>query len=220
MELKGKKIVFLGDSITEGAGVADIAANRFDNRIAAKYGATAVNYGIGGTRIAHQHKASDVPRYDLCFCGRAYDLDKDADAIVVFGGTNDYGHGDADFGSFADRTPATFCGAVRFLAAFLRENYPKAKVVFLTPSRGEGDERPDPDPRGQGADKRALVEYVDAIARIAGEEGCEVLDVYRRLGVNPNDPAERARFTADGLHLNDAGHGKLAGLVGEFLETL
>jgi len=31
MELTGKKVAFLGDSITEGAGVVDCARNRYDN---------------------------------------------------------------------------------------------------------------------------------------------------------------------------------------------
>ena len=220
MELKGRRIAFLGDSITEGAGVADIPACRFDNRIAARYGATALNYGIGGSRIAHQHHASEKPRYDMNFCGRAYDLAPDADLIVVFGGTNDYGHGDADFGTFADATPDTYCGAVRFLMRYLKQAYPRAKLVFLTPARRQGDLGPDPDPRGAGADKRALVEYADAILRIGAEEGVPVLDVYRRLGVDPNDAEQRERYTADGLHLNDAGHGKLADLLASWLETL
>ena len=33
MDLKGKTINFLGDSITEGCGVTDIEANRYDNVI-------------------------------------------------------------------------------------------------------------------------------------------------------------------------------------------
>ena len=115
MDLKGKKIAFLGDSITEGVGVENQNL-RYDRRMAEKYGIEAVNFGISGTRLAHQRKASDKPRFDLCFCGRAYDLPKDSDIIVVFGGTNDYGHGDAPFGTDTDTTPDTYCGAVHFIA--------------------------------------------------------------------------------------------------------
>ena len=53
MELNGKKIAFLGDSITEGAGVA-CPENIFWNRIARQTGAQCFGYGIGGTRIADQ----------------------------------------------------------------------------------------------------------------------------------------------------------------------
>ena len=34
MDIKGFKVNFLGDSITEGAGVADRANCRYDNRLA------------------------------------------------------------------------------------------------------------------------------------------------------------------------------------------
>ena len=86
MELKGKTINFLGDSITEGAGVSNIKENRYDNRLMKMYDLTAVyNYGIGGTRIAHQKVPSEEPRRDLCFCGRAYNMYKNADIVVVSG---------------------------------------------------------------------------------------------------------------------------------------
>ena len=220
MDLKGKTIDFLGDSITEGAGVEDIAANRFDNVLREIAGLKAVhNYGIGGSRIAHQRMASEMPRFDLCFCGRAYDMDKSADVIVVFGGTNDYGHGDAPFGAPEDRTPATYCGAVNFLMETLKTEYPEAVTVFMTPARRLGDEKPSEERPG-AVDKRPLAEYVDYILAAAAARNVPVLDLYRTLPVNPNLPADYASYTADGLHLNDAGHRMLAALLKDFLEKL
>lgn len=134
MNLNGKAIDFLGDSITEGVGVEDLN-NRYDNRLKAMLNLKAVhNYGIGGTRIAHQITPSAEPRYDLCFCGRAYDLNREADVIVVYGGVNDWIHGDAPFGEMSDTTPASFCGAVDFLMNLLKEKYPNARLVFMTPA--------------------------------------------------------------------------------------
>lgn len=49
----------------------------------------AYNYGIGGTRLAHQYVPSEKPRYDVCFCGRAYNIDRESDLIVVYGGVNE-----------------------------------------------------------------------------------------------------------------------------------
>ena len=90
MELKGKVIDFLGDSITEGVGVSDRKNNRYDNVLKRECGLKETyNYGVGGSRIAHQRTPSAKPRHDLCFCGRAYDLNKTADVIVVYGGIND-----------------------------------------------------------------------------------------------------------------------------------
>ena len=82
MKIKGLRINFLGDSITEGHGVTDRKHNRFDNVMKKKYHLKQVNnYGIGGTRFAYQTKPSDDPRYDLYFCGRAQKMTKEADMV-------------------------------------------------------------------------------------------------------------------------------------------
>lgn len=223
MELKGKIIDFLGDSITEGAGVEDIANCRYDNRIAHDCGLAAVhNYGISGTRIAHQSKPSDTPRCDLCFCGRAYDLDRSADIIVVYGGVNDYLHGDAYFGTMEDRTPETFCGAVYFLMKLLKTKYEGKTVVFMTPAHCYYQETSDKDPsrRPVKRDARPLIEYVEAIKARGREMDIPVLDLFENLGLDPNDEEQREKFTVDGLHFNDIGHAYLASALGKFLTSL
>lgn len=219
MNLCGKKIAFLGDSITEGHGVSDLA-NRYDNRLLAALSLSAVyNYGIGGTRLAHNTRASEKPRYDLCFCGRAYDIAADADVVVVYGGTNDYGHGDAPFGTMADKTPDTFLGAVRFLMSFLREKFAGKPIVFVAPARRNGDEavyfR-----QVQNPEARVLLSYVDAIKDVAKEYDIPVLDLYRELGINPNLAEDREKYAPDGLHFNDEGHGVLATVLKDFLTAL
>ena len=220
MELKGKRIAFLGDSITEGTGVADLK-NRYDNRIKKACALAGVfNYGIGGTRLAHQSKPSEKPRYDLCFCGRAYNIDSRADVIVVFGGTNDYGHGDAPFGALSDTTPATFCGAVRFLLSLLRELHPQKPVVFIAPARRNGDEGVYTLHQANNPHARPLLPYVDAIKEIAGEFGVPVLDLYRELGINPNTAEDREKYAPDGLHFNDAGHALIAEKLTELLAKI
>ena len=130
MDIKGFKVNFLGDSITEGIGVEDQQTCRYDNIIAKTYQLSAVNnYSISGTRLAHQIHPSEKPRYDLCFCGRAYDMDESADMVIVYGGVNDYIHGDAPFGQIGDTTPATFCGGVYFLMKYLKETYTNKPII-------------------------------------------------------------------------------------------
>ncbi|MBR5504698.1 MAG: hypothetical protein IKV73_00115 [Clostridia bacterium] len=54
-----------------------------------------MGYGKSATRIAKQQDVQ-TPDYDNAyFVTRVADMDDDIDVIVVFGGTNDYGHGDA-----------------------------------------------------------------------------------------------------------------------------
>ena len=83
MNLSGKKINFLGDSITHGSGTSG-EDKRFSNLIAAKTGAICRNYGIGGTRIARQFNRTIPDFDDTDYCSRVCKMDPDADIVVVF----------------------------------------------------------------------------------------------------------------------------------------
>ena len=207
MELKNKKINFLGDSITEGAG-----ASRYENCyvevLKRQYGlAEARNYGIGGTRLAKQRIPSAEPKFDRDFPSRVGEMEKDADLVVVFGGTNDHGHGDAPFGLDSDRTADTFIGACHYLYASLKEAFPHCPIVVLTPLHRAEEDR---------ADGITLEDYVNQVRKIAPQYGLPVLDLYETSAINR---ATLTTLTDDGLHPNDEGHSILAHEVGVFLEN-
>ena len=212
MNLNGLKINFLGDSITEGSGTTGVE-KRFANRIAAQYGAISRCYGIGGTRIARQNKPSANPRCDLDFVSRVPEMDPDADMIVVFGGTNDFGHGDAPFGEFADRTVDTFCGALHILYTTLLEKYPEATIVVVTPLHRVTEDSPN-------MHGKVLKEYVDMIRRLAEHYSLPVLDLYATYGVHPAVSVMKDKYMPDGLHPNDAGHERLADRIAGFIRGL
>jgi lysophospholipase L1-like esterase len=218
MELKNAKINFLGDSITEGCGTSGEHA-RFSNLIAEKYGLGVMrNYGIGGTRFARQDNVLGDPRWELDFCKRALEMDEDADAVVVFGGTNDFGHGSAPIGSFEDRTPYTFYGACHTLMTSLIERYPGKPIVFLTPLH-----RFNEDCAGGDIGKEAgatLVTYVNIIKEVAAHYSLPVLDLWSVSGLQCRVDVIREKFVPDGLHPNDAGHVILAERIGNYLSAL
>lgn len=218
MNLKGKKINFLGDSITEGHGCSG-EEHFFTTLIGQRYGAVCRNYGIGGTRLARQFKPSENPRHDLDFPSRVAEMDPDADIVVVFGGTNDFGHGDAPMGDFSDRTKDTFCGALHELYRSLLEKYPEAVIVVITPLRRATEN----DPTGGGCKPGAthvLRDYVEKIRQAAEYYSLPVLDLFAMSGMQPAVEIIRERFMPDGLHPNDAGHVILADRIGAFLEAL
>ena len=212
MKLQGLKINFLGDSITEGHGCSAVE-KRFSDMIAAEYGAVTRCYGIGGTRLARQTKPSENPRHDLDFPMRAAEMDADADVVIVFGGTNDFGHGDAPFGEFSDRTADTFCGALHELYTMLLEKYPRSTVAVITPLHRATESIPN-------MHGRVLQEYVDMIRRAAEYYSLPVLDLYANYGVQPAVPAMKEMYMPDGLHPNDAGHVILTNKIAKFIERL
>lgn len=212
MNLKGLKINFLGDSITEGHGCSREEL-RFADRIAEEYGAVTRCYGIGGTRLARQNTPSGNPRHDLDFPSRVAEMDPDADVVVIFGGTNDFGHGDAPFGTPSDRTADTFCGALHELFTSLLTKYPATQFVVITPLHRDTEAIPN-------MHGKVLKDYVDEIRAAAEHYSLPVLDLYASFGVQPAVPAMKARYMPDGLHPNDAGHVILTNKIAKFIESL
>ncbi len=219
MELKGKCINFLGDSITEGHGTSaqeKCFVSLLKDRLEL---AESRNYGIGGTRFAVQEMPSAEPRWDLDFCSRVAEMSPDADVVVVFGGTNDFGHGDAPLGTQEDRTPETFYGACHTLMRSLIEKYPDAAIVVLTPLHRCNEDNP----RGDGfkaQEVAPLSAYVEIIREVACWYSLPVLDLFAVSGLQPRVPVIQQKYVPDGLHPNDAGHVILADKIAAFLRAL
>ena len=212
------KVCFLGDSITEGAG-ASSRENGFVSVFGRKTGAVAKNFGIGGTRIARKEIPSTNPRHDLCFLDRVEELDPDADAIVVFGGTNDFGHGNGKLGDPSDPPTEeyTFYGALRSLCLRLIRRYPTKPIVFMTPlhRRSENDTTNE-----IGLPCRPLRDYVAAIREVCADYSIPVLDLFATAGIQPMIEEQRAAFCPDGLHPNDRGAELLSDKVIAYLSAL
>lgn len=218
MELKGKKILFIGDSITEGVGASSVE-KRYTDLVAKKTGAVVYNYGVGGTRIAKQQKPSVDPKWDGDFCTRAKDMEKEADVIVVFGGTNDFGHGDADLGTMDDRNYETFYGALHTLYTYLCDTYPYAKKVVMTPLHRSDEDLLLPPPHATKA-TGTLKTYVEIIREVAEYYAYPVLDMFKNSGIQPQITSNREAYTIDGLHPNDTGYELISDMIISFLKTL
>lgn len=217
MDLRGKKILFLGDSITQGAGATN-EENVYLEVCAKKLGAKAVNFGVGGTRIAPQITPSAEAFCDEYFLLRAKKMDKDADLVVVFGGTNDFGHGDAPFGRIGDKDPATFCGAYDALIEYLMATYGKEKLIIVYPLRRRNETATNGDgSKAEGS--KPLAEYHDAEKVVAEKCGLKSVDFWNDGDLNPNTPDGNENF-ADGLHPNDIGHRLLGEKLAEAIKRM
>lgn len=208
------KIGFLGDSITAGAG-ASAPGKTYAAVLCEKIGAKEINYGVGGTRIARQKRASEDSLYDEYFLQRAKKINEDLDFLFVFGGTNDYGHGDAKTGEESDDTPYTFHGALNMLIKRLTELYGKDKICFILPLRRFEEE----DLYGQGNRKEPTLNlkgYVDIIRAKCEKAGIDYIDLYKN-GIPKPVTDKGDEYTADGLHPNDKGHLFIAEKIKNYL---
>ncbi len=208
MKLEGLTINFLGDSITEGHGTTGLD-KVFHQIIAEKHHMKqAYNYGVGGTRIARQLVPGLVnTKWDLTFELRAEIMDRNVDAVVVFGGTNDYGHGDAPFGELDSEDIYTFCGGLNSLIKKLKRDFPGKKIIFMTPLHRLCETDP------SQPDSKILADYAEAMVTICKKHELDVIDLFK---INPLDPADK-ELVPDGLHPSDKGHSVMAEVIAQEL---
>ena len=212
MELKNKKIAFLGDSITEGVG-ASSGKNRYVDVFSALADCKAVNLGVSGTRKAKQTNPTlNNPSFDEHFALRIARIPKDTDIIVVFGGVNDFLHGDAPFGEYGDTTINSFCGAVYNLFYTLYTEFPKALIVDITPLHHIHEL--------SLYKEHSFVEHVEIIKKTCAFLSVPILDLYSSSNMQPLIGALNETYFADGLHPNDLGHKNIAERLFGFLVNL
>lgn len=212
--MKNNKLVinFLGDSITEGCWSSKPELC-FVSLVGKMLGAEVRNYGIGGTRFAKQRIPSWNPKYDQYFASRIPNMNHDADLLFVFGGTNDFGHGDAPIGEEGDNTPNTFIGATNNLVEELLKHYKKEQITFILPLHRMGENNV----YGNGEKETpslTLDGYVSIIKDIVSKNEIDILDVREEMGGGICNPLLR-----DGLHPNDLGHRKLAELICDYIKN-
>lgn len=189
----------LGDSITYGDKLADTSSS-FPNIVSAKAGAAALNnYGWNGSNVAGPHPDRLIDRYPA--------MERDADLVLVLGGTNDYGgyneQGTA-LGTIGDMTPDTFYGGLNLLMCGLRQMYPDSEIVFMTPLRRVGYMR-------RNKSGYCLNEYAAAVREMAEFWGIRVIDLFNEPELDFS--SRQASYLVDGLHPNETGQALVGACV-------
>ena len=199
--LNGLKWNALGDSITAGAQ----STASYIDYIAEDTGVIARNYGVSGNTIAHipDHWAGNGMAI------RYTEMDDDADIITVFGGTNDWGHGLVEIGSWDDGTNTTLYGGTQTLIEGLINKYPTKKIGFILPI-----------PRNDINGDNTLGDYVAVIKEVCDRYSIPTLDLYHESGIMPGIEAHKTALIPDGTHPNAEGHRIIATKIQRFLERL
>lgn len=220
MNTKNKVINFLGDSITSGGG-ASCKENSYMSLLSKRAQLGKVNnYGEGGTRIAKQNVQRTEELNNEDFLTRAKRMDKDADFVFVFGGTNDYGHGDAPMGKLNNKDEYTFIGALQTLIEYLIEIYGKDKICCILPLpryNAENVYGENGIKKEWGIEGYAFSEYLENERMIFEYYGVDYLDLSGLFYV-PTTNKEEGLF-CDGLHPNDDGHKIIANAIYEYLKN-
>ena len=217
MDLNGKKILVIGDSITEGVGVSD-PKYLYWKRLEAD-GCHVFGYGISGTTIARQMHLRINPYVDdNYFITRLPQMEPDADVIVILGGSNDYGHGDAALGTMEDRTDDTFYGALHHLFTACQKKYPHAAIIAMTPPHRLWENRVYNELNVRNM--TTLEGYAKIIQEVVDFYQIPCLDLYHVCPIDPEDEDQRKRYMPDGVHPNDSGQELIYHLLRNLLKEL
>ena len=218
-----RKIACLGDSLTN---LGEGEKTYVDYLGSETFPLDAQNVGLSGSALG-------IPAGDganPALSQRYTKIRKDSDIILIFGGSNDYGHTDfpvtlGDPAAMDDTDRATFSGALRFLIKTLREEHPDALIVYVTPPHRNDAvwyQKIGLDREATGINKfgYTLENYRDAGIAICQATNCPYIDLYTVPELNPLDEALLKAYYRDGLHLTRDGFQFLADLLTTKLELL
>ena len=221
--LKGKTVAFLGDSITAGSGYT----KSYFMNLAERFGLICKNYGYGGSGYGYSDETNSgyygtgkegkgdsmsstkkITPND--FLSRIASIPNDVDAIVIFGGTNDWNIGGYTVEQFRAYVDAVF--------DYAQTNIANMPIFVISPLKRLNEMS-----NGayvQNAGGAYLYEFVDAIKDECGKYGIQFIDAYHQSGINPHKSGTNTYFfvrsdsgSNDGLHVNNKAHERIAALL-------
>lgn len=219
--LKKKKIACLGDSITEGVKANGWQWHRYIDKYFKENGieTTIVNLGVGGTSVC---TSSYVSSSLQPFVNRLNTIPTDADVIVIFGGTNDWGN-NATLGTISDTGSSSFYGAYKYMLEWFANNRPNAKILTITPLKRyyRGYTSTWTNAQTTRNNKGQLLQdYVRAVKEVSEMYAIPCVDLHNESGLNPVLDIVRTKYMEDGLHPTAEGNKKMYPIILDKLKPL
>ena len=226
-DLDNKKWLVIGDSISSAA-YSQLSGKFYFDLIKNRYNNLAVTtLAVPGSRIAFHsgNTFSFVQRVSEAMSSKP-----DADIVTVLGGVNDWGQEKTSsatspipLGTMDDTIPSsyeeatTFYKSLKYLCNTLIENYPNAKIVFITPMGANPDSSVTTFARYKNSLGFTILDYKKAINDVCNFYGIKVCTI---VGLTPYVEEHKNTmfipFRTDnlgGLHPNIEGHKIIAKLI-------
>ncbi len=213
--LKGKKMLFMGDSISYGSGdgVSPFRTGRaWAGRIADWTGAITTNASVGGAKVSFQ-KGDDNWVYSqyLPYTNEKFDI------IVMHGGVNDARHG-RPVGTLSQGTDeatlkknqTSYVGGLEWIFYNVKKTNTEAKLFFIANHRLDGHDK------GHAKDMSA---YFNAAKEACEKWGIIFIDLYNNKELNDKLETTTTKYLPDTLHLNSAGYNIITPYIIEALEA-
>lgn len=203
-KLFGKKIVYDGDSICDGAFESD---GGYAKIIAKKTGGTYDNQGVGKGRLVTQGSTSQHSVVD-----NLENLPLDGDLYCFEGGINDY-WGNVPLGTF-DKTDftgtldeTTVCGALETIFRYALTNFLGKPICFVISHKIKNTAY------SKNNNGDTFEDFHDAMVNICNKYSVPYYDAFNESGLNGWNTAQNNAYldtqgtgTGDGIHPNTAGY--------------
>lgn len=203
-KLFGKKIVYDGDSICDGAFESD---GGYAKIIAKKTGGTYDNQGVGQGRLVTQGSTSQHSVVD-----NLENLPLDGDLYCFEGGINDY-WGNVPLGTFnkTDFTgtldETTVCGALETIFRYALTNFLGKPICFVISHKIQSTAYL------KNSNGDTFEDFHDAMVNICNKYSIPYYDAFNESGLNGWNTAQNNAYldtqgtgTGDGTHPNTAGY--------------
>ena len=202
--LNGLKGLFMGDSISFGAGDTlsyKHTGRAWAGRIQDATGLVATNASVSGA------KASFITGDDTAkwlFNQYKPNMGNKYDIVVMHGGVNDARHeravGSISASEDEDTLKGkvnTYLGGLQYLFYTVKKTQPDAKLFFIANHRLDGHDK------GKAKDMSA---YFDGAKELCEKYGIVFIDLYNNKELNDKLETTTKKYLPDTLHLNSAGY--------------
>ena len=203
---KGKRVAFLGDSITDKKHVG--TTKNYWQYLAEMLGIEPLVYGINGNQWNGVLKQAQRLKAEI---------GNEVDAIIIFAGTNEYNAGFPLGEWYTDLNSNTFRGRINEALSYLKQNFPDKQIILMTPIHRAQARFSNENIQPEEAFPNKLGLYVDEYVNIIKEAGnvwaVPVIDLNSISGLYPMFDTHAQYFhdeVTDRLHPNAKGHYRMA----------
>lgn len=183
--LKGKKILFLGSSVTQGLTSENFS---FVELLIKKHGINAIKEAVSGTTLVDKDNQSYIQRL------KKYSSKDNFDAVVCQLSTNDVFqnsplYANNSVGKFDTQSVE---GAINYIVAYVKKNW-DCPILFYTnpPLEVKND---------------YYKNMVDILYKVASEKNFKIIDIYNSKEFNSLNPYDKGLYMYDHIHPTKAGY--------------
>ncbi len=202
--LKDKTALFMGDSISYGAGdgASYIRQGKaWAGRIARITGLKATNASVSGSKVSYLSGDDNAKWHYTQYKANKH---KDFDMVVIQGGVNDARYNRV-VGTISDSTDLTelekrkdtYIGGLQYLFASTKETWPDAKLFFIANHRLDGHST------GQA---KNMSPYFDKAEELCEKYGIVFIDLYNNEELEAKLNSKSTKYLPDTLHINAEGY--------------